>query len=89
MDRVIDLEKARNLRLSRGPFLDLPDEDDPYRWLYQVFSEGEAVAGRTGIDFGVEGAPAVTITAAQCRSFAEALIQVADHLDGTRRAHGR
>lgn len=83
MADVIDLEKRRNANLAQAPFVDLGelDEDEPARWLCQLFRDGVPVPDRCGIAFGLEEVPAVAVTAAQARALGEALIQVADHLE--------
>ena len=82
MDEPIDFERARNRRLPRDTFVELPAEAEPCDWLCQVFTpDGAPVPGRCGVLWGLDGVPGVTLTAAQCRHLSRALAQVADHLD--------
>lgn len=83
-DGPIDMEKARNARLPKSYFVDLPIEDDPTSWVSQLFeSDGRPVNDRTGLDFGLAGYTGVTLTARQCREFASVLLDVADQLERT------
>jgi hypothetical protein len=91
VDEPIDLEAARNRRLPRIRFVELPEcecgEEDPEMehsnmFLVQLFeTNGMPVLGRVGLQFGIEDVPAVSLTGKQCRALSEALGQAAEHLE--------
>lgn len=55
MKKPTDIETARNKRLPRATFIDLPDDDDPATWLSRLSDDDGEEVVRCGIEFGFEG----------------------------------